>query len=97
MDHETKQEYYENGNIFKETTYLNGIKDGPEKIWNPDGVLKQEAVYKNGLAHGRAVFYYPTGAIQREIYYLEGTLCSFVDYDTNGNQINTLTHHHTDV
>ena len=40
--------YYENGNIFENTTMKNGKPDGKYEVYGPDGKLEESIFYKNG-------------------------------------------------
>ena len=52
------KEYYENGNIFKDGNYKNGIPDGNQKEYFENGDLKLDFNYEDGVQHG----------IQKEFY-----------------------------
>ncbi|PWJ41838.1 toxin-antitoxin system YwqK family antitoxin [Sediminitomix flava] len=67
--------YYKDTKIKKiETTYKNGIKEGPAKNFYKNGKLKILITYKNGIKHGVAQKYYESGQLYRETMYKEGEI-----------------------
>ena len=44
--------YYDNGNLFSEAYYSNGIRDGVFKQYYPDGTLMLDGFYSTGFRHG---------------------------------------------
>lgn len=42
--------YWDNGNVFMEKKYKNGLLDGYIRSWSIDGHLNWESHYKNGWA-----------------------------------------------
>ncbi len=43
---------YPTGQLKHETSYMNGIKNGPYKSWNDDGKLTHQANYVDGKEEG---------------------------------------------
>jgi antitoxin component YwqK of YwqJK toxin-antitoxin module len=44
--------FYENGNLKTETSYINNLKEGVEKIYDITGKLKEARIYKAGVLQG---------------------------------------------
>jgi uncharacterized protein len=44
--------YYSDGKIESEITYLNGIREGEAKFYNSEGFLKEERFYISGRVEG---------------------------------------------
>ncbi len=45
----TLYQWYEDGKVEGEVTYINGVRDGLTKVFYPNGNLKYEEVYSNGV------------------------------------------------
>lgn len=54
--HGLRKVYYKNNAINEESTYVNGIKDGPYRKYTEKGVVLEDTVYKNGELSGPATF-----------------------------------------
>ena len=63
-----KSTYFQNGNRYKEVSYLYGQKNGIERQFVDGDVIAQEITWENGLKHGEAVFY-SKGKTDHEWYY----------------------------
>ena len=62
-----------NGKVQTETVYVNGIANGPTRIWDEEGNLTSEGLMKNGKLDGRFVEYWPgTKQAKRTIHYQMG-------------------------
>jgi hypothetical protein len=46
----------EDGTIFQEMTYVNGIADGPYRSYWPNGLLDAQGQYVNGMQEGEWIF-----------------------------------------
>lgn len=55
--------FYKSGKIAEETTYVDGIKNGPYKSYTEKGIILEESNYKNGKYQGMAIFREPGGAL----------------------------------
>lgn len=55
--------YYDSGAIKGESTYHEGLLDGPSQFYTEDGKLLSNATFKNGKQEGECLWYYPSGAI----------------------------------
>ena len=68
-------EYYENGQMEKEGTYIDGKRDGKWTYYNEDGSLIGERIYKDGeIWNGFVVYYNENGKIKKEKNYKDGEL-----------------------
>ena len=61
--------YYKNGNLWIETPYKNGEKDGMVKSYYENGNLKEEIPYKNSKYDGIVKVYYENGKLKIEVPY----------------------------
>ena len=64
--------YYLNRKITKETTYKNGLKEGINNYYSPEGVLLKKLIYKNNQLEGPAFYYDANGKIVIEGKYKNG-------------------------
>ena len=60
---EIRKEYYESGDLERETPYVNGVKHGVLKAYYESGALWYEAPYVNGKEHGVEKYYAESGAL----------------------------------
>jgi antitoxin component YwqK of YwqJK toxin-antitoxin module len=63
-----------NGKVLKETPYLNGKKNGVEKLYYLDGDLKAEEPYVNGELNGVKKSYYESGMLASESPCINGKI-----------------------
>ncbi len=61
--------YYKNGNLWIETPYKNGDKEGMQKTYYENGNLKEEIPYKNSKYDGIVKVYYENGKLKIEVPY----------------------------
>ncbi len=64
--------YYPDGNKTEETDYKNGIKDGEDNYYSPDGVLLKKLLYIDDQLQGKAIYYDAYGNVVIEGYYKNG-------------------------
>jgi len=64
--------FYLSGKIAEETSYIDGVKEGPYKNYTEDGVVMEETVYKNGEYDGPAIFRDPVGHLASQGTYKNG-------------------------
>lgn len=57
----TEKQYYSNGQVLDEGTYVNGIKEGRWKYWHQYGQKYQEGEYVGGKKHGEWETFYENG------------------------------------
>ena len=61
---ETRTQYWNNGQILSQISYLKGKRDGSCRNWYKNGQLMNEGFYKNGKMIGYWISYYENGQIQ---------------------------------
>jgi antitoxin component YwqK of YwqJK toxin-antitoxin module len=66
------KEWYENGQIREETTYVDGKRHGMYKWWYENGQIRIETTYVDGKRHGSYKWWYENGQIKIEITYVDG-------------------------
>ena len=59
--------YRDDGKIWSEGEFLNGINHGLTRAFHENGKLYMEGSYKNGHKDGYWRFYTPTGELEKEI------------------------------
>jgi TonB family protein len=59
--------YYPDGKIESEITYLNGIREGEAKFYNSEGFLKEERFYISGRVDGLVKVYSDSGKLKEVI------------------------------
>ncbi len=64
--------YYENGNVFQQVNYKNGILFGDRKVYFENGKLKNETAYKNGKMDGGWKEYFENGKMKENGSYEKG-------------------------
>ncbi|MEI6532123.1 MAG: hypothetical protein WCN87_04830 [Chlamydiota bacterium] len=87
---------YEKGLLVRSFYLKNGLKEGPESFWTPQGLSVLEIPYREGRIQGEIVTHYPIGALQsrREMsnnekngalhtWYLDGQLMMAEEYNHN--------------
>jgi TonB family protein len=62
--------YYPDGKVESEISFLNGIREGEAKFYNADGTLKEERLYVNGRVDGLVKVYGDSGKL-KELVNLE--------------------------
>ena len=67
-----KVTYYENDQITEETEYKNGVKNGIDNFYSPEGVQIKKLLYKNDVLHGPAYYFDSNGSIILEGNYKDG-------------------------
>ena len=70
--HGTVKWYYENGNLFQDVNYKNGVLFGDRKVYFENGKLKNETTYKNGEIDGEWKEYYENGNTRETGTYEKG-------------------------
>ncbi len=72
---ETKQlGYYKDGEKERELLFENGKKNGPSKMWWPNGALLLEEQYSDGDLNGKVKRYNPEGEVVETKIYVNGML-----------------------
>jgi len=77
--------YYENGNVKKLGSYLNGKENGLFKEYNEDGTMNFEYSMKDGVMNGAFKTYYENGQLKKSGSFLNGKANgNFKEYAENG-------------
>jgi antitoxin component YwqK of YwqJK toxin-antitoxin module len=83
-EHGIFREYDATGALVGGTLYVDGVRtgegvtdalgnrEGPWKLWYPDGSVQAEGVYAGGVREGEWTFYYPNGEVAQRGSYREG-------------------------
>jgi hypothetical protein len=81
----TYKEYFDNGQLFQEVTFVNNLREGMVKQYYNTGILYQETPYKKGRSHGIQKRYRRSGALMSEVPYHEGNICKGLkEYTVDG-------------
>lgn len=81
----TYKEYFDNGQLFQEVTFVNDLREGIVKQYYNTGILYQETPYKKGRMHGVQKRYRRSGALMSEVPYHEGNICKGLkEYTVDG-------------
>lgn len=64
--------YYDNGKVKADSTIINGVANGPVKLYTESGRLKQEGFLKNGKRDSVFKFYYDNGNLESIVLYKHG-------------------------
>ena len=64
--------WHKNGNKHFESTYVDGLQEGPAKEWEEDGALYKEMVYHKGKMHGAWMEWYGNGKKKWEEHHVHG-------------------------
>jgi antitoxin component YwqK of YwqJK toxin-antitoxin module len=64
--------YYDNGKVKTDSTIINGVANGPVKLYTELGTLKMEGFLKNGKRDSVFKFYYNSGSIESIVLYKNG-------------------------
>jgi antitoxin component YwqK of YwqJK toxin-antitoxin module len=85
---ETKESFWENGNLKSKLAYKKGQLDGPAFWFYENGSKEQEVSYSLNKLNGNQKRWYQNGKLESEATYVDGMLQgnSFL-YDQEGNKI----------
>jgi antitoxin component YwqK of YwqJK toxin-antitoxin module len=72
METKVERAYWGNGELRSETSYVNGVPHGMEKLWHQDGQLRLEVPYVGGKWHGMAKWRRRNGDIEEFRLYNQG-------------------------
>jgi antitoxin component YwqK of YwqJK toxin-antitoxin module len=85
------KEYYESGELEKETPYKKGKIHGVEKIYYKSGRLLWETPYIDGKKNGVEKSYYASGKLKKEIGFYDDSICGqVVEYSELGKEISRM-------
>jgi antitoxin component YwqK of YwqJK toxin-antitoxin module len=77
----------DDGHIISETTYANGIEDGPERSWYWNGQLESEGANKGNRPHGFFKEWHESGKLKAEGLIELGSLIWRKEWDEEGNLV----------
>ena len=63
-ENETKEEYWDNGQMLSQIDYLEGKRGGSCRQWYKNGQLMNEGFYKNGKMIGYWMYYHENGQLE---------------------------------
>jgi antitoxin component YwqK of YwqJK toxin-antitoxin module len=72
METEIEREYWENGQLQSERSYVGGIPHGLTKWWWSNGQLQSELPYVDGMPHGMIKWWHRSGDIDEFRLYNKG-------------------------
>lgn len=67
-----QKNYYENGKIKNEVSYVDGRRDGPARQYYTNGQAESEITYKNNVKDGPSKWYYEDGILYQEVTFRAG-------------------------
>lgn len=76
--------FYLNNAVTEETTYLDGLREGPNNYYSPDGVILKKLQYKKDLLVGSAFYYDASGNVSIVGNYKNGKKHGAWKYYKNG-------------
>ena len=65
------KEFFENGKVYFECEFKNGLRNGICKIYFENGKVSIEKFYKDGMLEGKARVFHPTGRLYKELSYVD--------------------------
>lgn len=82
-----KTTFYLNDVITEETTYIEGLKQGSNNYYSPEGILLKKLQYRSDVLVGSALYYDAGGNISIEGTYKNGKKHGLWRYYKNGKVI----------
>ena len=79
--------YYPNGKITEEIEFRNGIREGENNYYSPEGVLLKKLFYKNDQLDGRVFYYDSNGDVKIEGNYKDGKKKGLWKYYKDGKVV----------
>ena len=79
--------YYSNAIITEEVTYKNGLKEGINNYYSPEGVLLKKLLYKLDQLDGPAIYYDAYGNVVIDGYYKNGKKHGIWKYFESGKLV----------
>jgi antitoxin component YwqK of YwqJK toxin-antitoxin module len=70
--------------VASETTYVEGVENGPVKLWYPNGRLEFSGTNRWNRLHGPAKTWYQSGQLKYESLYESGYLIWRKEFDEKG-------------
>ena len=81
--HGISQRWYENGQLWVQSEFVNGKRHGTYQRWHFNGQLWEQIEYVNGKRHGIAYMWNEDSSIRNIRQYDTGKLIICVDYTTD--------------
>jgi antitoxin component YwqK of YwqJK toxin-antitoxin module len=63
METKIKRIYWDNGKLYSEQPYVDGVLHGTVKWWRESGQLSSEHIYVDGKRHGMVKYWHQNGDI----------------------------------
>jgi antitoxin component YwqK of YwqJK toxin-antitoxin module len=76
--------FFENGAIAEETSYVNGIKNGPYKKYTEKGIVLEESNFSKGKYEGIATFRESNGQLSAKGPFVDGGKMGMWQFYSNG-------------
>jgi len=67
-----QKNFYEDGRLKNEVTYVDGRRDGPARQYYAHGQAESEITYKNNVKDGPSKWYYEDGILYQEVTFKAG-------------------------
>lgn len=83
-DIKSEHKYYETGELFSVTEYMDGLKNGKATFFYKNGDTMETQKWANGVKAGEAIKYYESGKIKYISEYLKDTIKFVKSYDIDG-------------
>ena len=65
----TVKEFFDNGKVYFECEFKNGVRNGLCRIYFDNGKVSIEKSYENGQLQGLVRVFHPTGRLHKEMHY----------------------------
>lgn len=89
--------WYPNGHIALEMSWLNGQPNGKTKSWYSNGNRRGEIFFVNGKAEGRWQRWFPNGQIKQDIAVRKGVVQTMTRWDDQGHLIADIAVHDSKI
>jgi antitoxin component YwqK of YwqJK toxin-antitoxin module len=76
--------YHENGEMYQDILFEDGMKNGVVKSWYSNGQLSAETEYFRDVINGYSTSYYENGIMSVKEYYIAGVFISGQCWDSEG-------------
>ncbi len=87
------KKFRDDGTIYSEVNYVNGVRHGTAKQYGETGKLLYEIQYEMGKKHGSSKTYYKSGQVRRNTEYEKGVMNGTrTNYFTDGSVSSTITY-----
>lgn len=79
-------ETFDSGSLMNETSFTDGVKNGPEKTWSENGQLIETTEIWHGALHGQSITWSTTGQQRTKRWYEFGVETARTIYETDGTE-----------